>query len=133
MDNSTIQYTNSDDFADGTCRQNTSGHVMSYYDLEECFGKPAFVGIGDKTTTEWTIKYNKVCHEWDEETSGVFTIYDWGQVRNHADGGVETSWNIGGRDMGDYFAFLEALEIYKKNGYNTVIGEPIEYEVVTSD
>jgi hypothetical protein len=79
------------------------------------FGKPHFEGIGDKTTTEWTIDYQKHDAEWDEREDGVFTIYDWHFARKLGDDYAKTSWNIGGRSISDYFAFMEAMELFKKN------------------
>ena len=113
MEKSTIQYIPCMDFASGTSLQH-AGVELSYNDLVRMFGEPHFEGIGDKTTTEWTIEYQKYEAEWDERQDGVFTIYDWHFARNLNDNYAKTSWNIGGRNINDYFAFMEAMEIYNR-------------------
>lgn len=105
------------DFASGTSLQH-AGVELSYNDLVRMFGEPHFEGIGDKTTTEWTIEYQRYDAEWDEHSYGVFTIYDWHFARNLNDNYAKTRWNIGGKNINDYFAFADALELYEKNDAN---------------
>ena len=69
MTQSTITFTPLDEFAAGTSLQH-AGVELSYADICRMFGKPMFEGIGDKTTTEWTIEYQMYDAEWDEYTSG---------------------------------------------------------------
>ena len=114
MEKSTIQYIPCTTFASGTSLQHANVE-MSYNDIVRMFGKPHFEGIGDKTTTEWTIEYQKHDAEWDEREDGVFTIYDWHFARKLGDDYARTMWNIGGKNINDYFAFLDAVEIAKKN------------------
>ena len=112
MEQSTITFIPSMDFASGTSLQH-AGVELSYSDICRMFGEPHFEGIGDKTTTEWTIEYQKYDAEWDEYTSGKFTIYDWHFARNLNDNYAKTKWNIGGSNINDYFAFMEAMELFE--------------------
>ena len=108
MEQSTITFIPRDEFASGTCLQH-AGVQLSYSDLVRMFGKPHFEGIGDKTTTEWTIEWQQYDAEWDELTTGKFTIYDWYFARDLNDDYKATSWNIGGNSISDYFAFMLSL------------------------
>lgn len=112
MTQSTITFTPLEEFATGTSLQH-AGVELSYADICRMFGKPMFEGIGDKTTTEWTIEYQKYDAEWDEYTSGKFTIYDWHFARNLNDDYSKTRWNIGGQNINDYYAFEEALHMFE--------------------
>ena len=114
MTQSTITFIPSMDFASGTSLQH-AGVELSYSDICRMFGEPHFEGIGDKTTTEWSIEYQKYEAEWDEYTSGVFTIYDWHFARKLGDDYAKTSWNIGGKSINDYYAFEEALHMFEAN------------------
>ena len=114
MEQSTVTFTPLDDFASGTCLQH-AGVELSYSDLCLMFGKPMYEGIGDKTTTEWTIEYQKYDAEWDEYTDGKFTIYDWHFARKLGDDYAKTKWNIGGKTINDYFAFMEAMELFENH------------------
>lgn len=114
MTQSTITFTPLDEFAAGTSLQH-AGVELSYADICRMFGKPMFEGIGDKTTTEWTIEYQMYDAEWDEYTSGKFTIYDWHFARNLNDDYSKTRWNIGGQCVNDYYAFEEALHMFEAN------------------
>lgn len=109
---STITFIPSMDFANGTSLQH-AGVELSYADICRMFGEPHFEGIGDKTTTEWSIEYQKYDAEWDEFTSGTFTIYDWHFARKLGDDYAKTSWNIGGKNIYDYYAFEEALAMFE--------------------
>ena len=111
---STIQFIPSDSFVSGTCLQH-QGVEMSYSDLCLMFGKPFYEGIGDKITTEFSIEYRWYDAEWDEHKTGVFTIYDWHFARNLNDDYAKTAWNIGGTNIDDYFAFVEARELFEKH------------------
>lgn len=117
MEKSTIQYIPCTEFASGTSLQH-AGVELSYNDLVRMFGAPHYEGIGDKTTTEWTIEYQRYDAEWDERVDGVFTIYDWHFARNLNDNYAKTKWNIGGKNINDYFAFVDALELYNNNDAN---------------
>ena len=117
MEESTIQFIPCTQFASGTSLQHANVQ-LSYNDLVRMFGAPHFEGIGDKTTTEWTIEYQKNDAEWDERQDGVFTIYDWHFDRDLNNNYAKTGWNIGGKNINDYFAFVEAMELYEKNDAN---------------
>jgi len=64
--------------------------VATRRELEATFGAPCFEGEGDKTTTEWAIRF---------DDGVVASIYDWKRYEMGApemDERIE--WNIGGRD-----------------------------------
>ena len=122
MENTTIQFIPCTEFASGTSLQH-AGVELSYSDLVRMFGKPHFEGIGDKTTTEWTIEYQKNDAEWDEREYGVFTIYDWHYARNLHDDYAETTWNIGGKSYDDFEAASLALEIFKETNDSLVFAK----------
>jgi hypothetical protein len=130
--NSTLEFTNTDAFASGTSLQ-SDRHDYSYNELEEAFGKPGYEGIGDKITTEWTIKWEKYDVELDEETSGTFTIYDWYHARNLNDSNAKTKWNIGGFGFQDYVAFQEAMDIFNERPPELMTGRRIEIDTSSSN
>jgi len=113
MEKNNIKFIPSMDFAPGTCLQHRDVQ-LSYNDLKRMFGEPHFEGLnGDKTTTEWSIEYEKREAGEDESQYGVFTVYDWHKCRNIQDDYAKSSWNIGGKTIADYFAFLDAVKVYE--------------------
>ena len=56
---------------------------------------------------------------------GVFTIYDWHFARNLNDNYSKTKWNIGGKNINDYFAFVEALELFNKSENQNRVGDGV--------
>ena len=107
----TIQFIPCTEFASGTSLQ---GKIFaSYNDLIDMFGEPAFEGIGDKTTTEWTIDYQVSDDEGDRKY-GTFTLYDWHFARDLNDNYAVTQWNVGGRGYDDSSAADIAQKIFEK-------------------
>lgn len=113
----TIQFIPCTEFASGTSLQ---GKIFaSYNDLIDMFGEPAFEGIGDKTTTEWTIDYQVSDDEGDRKY-GTFTLYDWHFARDLNDNYAVTQWNVGGRGYDDSSAADIAQKIFEKTNDSLV-------------
>jgi hypothetical protein len=132
FNNSFIEFTSTDVFAAGTSLQ-SSNHEYSYNNLVEAFGEPSYEGIGDKTTTEFTVKWEKYDAEDGAETSGTFTIYDWHHARNLSDSNAKTKWNIGGFGFQDYVAFQEAMNIFNERPPELMTGRRIEIDTSSSN
>ena len=113
----TIQFIPCTEFASGTSLQ---GKIFaSYNDLVDMFGEPAFEGIGDKTTNEWTIDYQVSDDEGDRKY-GTFTLYDWHFARDLNDNYAVTQWNVGGRGYDDSSAADIAQKIFEKTNDSLV-------------
>lgn len=116
----TVQFIPCENFAAGTSLQ---GKIFaSYQELVDMFGAPHFEGIGDKTTTEWTIDY-QVSDDNGESLYGTFTLYDWHFARNLNDNYEVTQWNVGGNSYQD----AEAADLAKRIFDNQEDNESLVY------
>jgi len=82
--------------------------IASYSDLTWMFGTPAYEGIGDKITTEFSIDYLMTDKD-GETTRGNFRLYDWYFARDLNCDVKETVWNVGGFSTLDYDMAEQAI------------------------